>query len=275
MLKSNNEPMAAKQTYDKLAGMQRSLAGDSLVFSLAFIAETCDEWVMAYTGGKGRAFRSIISRMPPHEVYIETHLGSGAVMRHKRPARLSIGVDIDHRVLRAFAREPSSAELINGDAADFLATFPFAGDELVYADPPYWPAARRRGRCYPHDYSASDHLHLLGVLLSLRCAVMLSGYRCEAYDERLSGWTRHDFEAVSQTGLVEESLWMNFEPGCDLHDYRYIGADFREREALSRRRRTQIRKLQQLSALERRAVLSDLAQSFPDDFRAASRFCDP
>ncbi|ODS31873.1 MAG: D12 class N6 adenine-specific DNA methyltransferase, partial [Candidatus Scalindua rubra] len=24
--------------------------------------------------------------MPPHEVYIETHLGGGAVMRNKRPS---------------------------------------------------------------------------------------------------------------------------------------------------------------------------------------------
>ena len=48
---------------------------------------------MHYQGGKGGVFQKLINRMPPHEVYIETHLGGGAVMRNKRPAGSNIGIE--------------------------------------------------------------------------------------------------------------------------------------------------------------------------------------
>ena len=50
---------------------------------------------MNYPGGKGLLYQKFINLMPLHEVYIETHLGGGAIMRNKRPARRNIGIDID------------------------------------------------------------------------------------------------------------------------------------------------------------------------------------
>ena len=57
---------------------------------------------MAYPGGKAGAgvYQRIINQIPPHDVYIEPFLGDGAVLRRKRPASVSIGVDADCRVLR-------------------------------------------------------------------------------------------------------------------------------------------------------------------------------
>lgn len=104
---------------------------------------------------------------------------------------------------------------------------------------------------------------------------MLSGYRSETYDDRLAGWHRQDFQSVTQAGPVEESIWMNFEPDGLLHDYSYVGGDFREREALKRRRQTQIRRLAASQPMERRAILVALAREFPEDFRAAAQACDP
>ena len=40
--------------------------------------------------------------MPPHAVYIETHLGGGAVMKRKPAALRSTGVDRDARALESF-----------------------------------------------------------------------------------------------------------------------------------------------------------------------------
>ncbi|MBS0352463.1 MAG: DNA adenine methylase, partial [Proteobacteria bacterium] len=48
---------------------------------------------MSYPGGKGKCYQRLINLMPPHETYIETHLGSGAVLRNKRPAKTTIGID--------------------------------------------------------------------------------------------------------------------------------------------------------------------------------------
>lgn len=54
---------------------------------------------MKYLGAKSGSgvYQAIVAQMPPHDTYIETHLGSGAVMRAKPPAARSIGVEIDRR----------------------------------------------------------------------------------------------------------------------------------------------------------------------------------
>ena len=57
---------------------------------------------MRYPGGKGKTYQHIINLMPSHDVYIETHLGSGAVMRHKKPAKKNIGIDADASVLASW-----------------------------------------------------------------------------------------------------------------------------------------------------------------------------
>src|ERR1700759_4577910 len=103
---------------------------------------------MTYRGGKNGAgvYQQLICMMPPHHTYIEPFLGSGAVMRMKRPARYSIGIDADAAAVEAFRLQaaslfPSSGagklKLIVGDAIEFLREYPWRGGELVYCDPPY------------------------------------------------------------------------------------------------------------------------------------------
>lgn len=224
---------------------------------------------MTYPGGKGRVYQRIISLMPPHATYIETHLGGGAVLKHKRPARRSVGIDIDADVIERWRTlEVAGLELFHGCAIAFLRTFPFSGDELVYADPPYWPDARRRARCYRHDCTPEQHIELLDTMLSLPCRVMISGYQNPVYDEVLSSWARHLITNQTQAGPVEEALWTNFEPDHLLHDYSYVGADFRERERIQRSRRSQVERLRRIPPVERAAMLSDIAETFPDEVLA-------
>ena len=110
-----------------------------------FIAHFCDAARMTYPGGKGRAYQRIISLMPPHATYVETHLGGGSVLRHKRPARRSIGIDIDVGVVERWRYAGMAGlKVVHGCAAAFLRGCAFSGDELVYCDPPYWPDAQRR-----------------------------------------------------------------------------------------------------------------------------------
>jgi len=54
---------------------------------------------MNYPGGKGGVYHKLINLMPPHEIYIETHLGGGAIMRNKYPAKRNIGIEIDSQVI--------------------------------------------------------------------------------------------------------------------------------------------------------------------------------
>ena len=57
-----------------------------------------------YSGSKATAglCQPLITLMPPHSVYLETHLGSGAIMQRKPVARRNIGIDIDAQALARF-----------------------------------------------------------------------------------------------------------------------------------------------------------------------------
>ncbi len=221
---------------------------------------------MRYPGGKGKCFHHIINLMPPHRVYIETHLGGGAVLRHKRAALRNIGIELDPRVLEAWRADAKAlgVELVEGRAEDFLREFPFQGDELVYVDAPYHPGTRRRERVYTHDYTEADHERLLELLLGLRCKVMLSGYANPLYDRVLCSWHRHDFQAKTHQGCRTESLWLNFAPPASLHDTRYLGANFREREVTRRRLERLQNRLRRMDAHERAAIAQWLHESYPD-----------
>lgn len=60
---------------------------------------------MKYPGGKNGSgvYQRLISMMPPHDVYIELFLGSGAVMRRKKPAdRISIAYELNAKTIADF-----------------------------------------------------------------------------------------------------------------------------------------------------------------------------
>ena len=67
-----------------------------------------------YFGSKATAglCQPIIAMMPPHDTYIETHLGGGAIMKRKPPALHNIGIDIDPQPLSYFDCA-YSVELVN------------------------------------------------------------------------------------------------------------------------------------------------------------------
>ncbi|KQQ13617.1 hypothetical protein ASF53_11635 [Methylobacterium sp. Leaf123] len=215
--------------------------------------------------------------MPPHRTYIETHLGHGAVLRHKKPAQESFGYDRDPTVIAWWAdRTPSGCTIEVGDGIAQLKAWRFTGEELVYCDPPYLAATRRsRGKLYRHDYSEADHVAALAVLRNLPCSVILSGYASKLYADLLPGWQRIDIPGWSQAGAVIESLWVNYTPSDDLHDYQHIGATFREREQIRRRRSRVLSRIQALPTPERLAMLEELAAADAPAFLAvASRLHD-
>ena len=218
---------------------------------------------MRYPGGKGKCFQQLINLMPPHVTYIETHLGGGAVMRNKKAAARSYGIDLDAAVIDAWRlSHPEACTLVHGDAITFLDQFDFAGGELVYADPPYMAATRRRSKIYRHEYDDAEHERLLHNLKNLPCLVMISGYDNSLYDERLSGWSRHTFNAMSHVGLRSECVWFNFDPPKQLHDAKFLGTTFREREAIKRRHERLVDRFDQMAPIERHHVLELLNARF-------------
>jgi site-specific DNA-adenine methylase len=56
----------------------------------------------SYFGSKATSglCQAIIALMPPHDTYIETHVGGGAIMRRKAPAPPGVRIDVaSHREL--------------------------------------------------------------------------------------------------------------------------------------------------------------------------------
>ena len=92
---------------------------------------------MGYFGSKATSglCQPLIAMMPPHDTYIETHLGGGAIMRRKPAALHNIGIDRDARALGEFECD-YPVELIHGCAHRFLGEYAFEGTELLYSDPP-------------------------------------------------------------------------------------------------------------------------------------------
>ncbi len=243
-----------------------------------------------YPGGKGNCYQQIINQIPPHTVYIEPFLGYGAVMRAKTPSPLSIGIDKDinalHRVASSLTMTAAIAEnsvtavpshmtmladraidgvtsawLMHGDALPFLATVPLTGDEFIYADPPYLFSARKSKRqLYDYELGTEDeHLFLLDVLRNLSCPVAISGYQSELYADMLHDWRSYSFQAVTRGGtMATEWVWMNYPKPRKLHEYTYLGDNFRERERIKRKAERWVTRFTKLPALERAAIIDQL-----------------
>ena len=226
---------------------------------------------MNYPGGKNSSYQKIINLTPPHATYIEPFAGSGAILRYKRPAVANIAIDADGAAVEALAAaiaasgDTSAYQFINADAITWLASYPFRGDEFVYADPPYILSSRRQHRqIYRYELSDEQHIELLAILRRLPCKVMISGYWSELYDQALTccGWHIQTFEAMTRGGsIATEYLWMNYPEPIELHDYRYLGDNFRERERIKRKKQRWADRLQKMSILERRAILAVIREN--------------
>ena len=227
-----------------------------------------------YPGGKNSSYQTIINLIPPHEVYIEPFVGSGAILLNKRPARWSIAIDRDASAAESLLATIAGRDdlsrittIICDDATRWLAEYRFTGLEFVYADPPYLMSSRRQHRqLYRWELSTeNEHRQLLAILKSLPCKVMISGYWSELYERELAGWEVETFEAVTRGGgMATEYLWMNYPHPVALHDYRYLGAGFRERERIKRKKARWLSRWQNMPTLEKQAILAALQEQLPD-----------
>jgi len=212
----------------------------------------------SYFGSKATSglCQPIIAMMPPHDTYIETHLGGGAIMRRKPPALRNIAIDLDLEALGGFECD-YPVEKVQGCAHEFLSAYTFSSRELVYCDPPYLHYTRTSNRRYRFDYTEQDHIELLELLKKIPCSVMLSGYPSVLYDELLTDWGSLELQVMNQGGVRTEKLWFNFTPDR-VHWPRYAGKNFTDRQRIKRKAETWARRYHALPRAERLAVLSSI-----------------
>lgn len=209
-----------------------------------------------YLGSKAASglFQNIIAMMPPHDTYIETHLGGGAVMKRKPITVNSIGIDIDPQVLSNFDCD-YPVHLVNGCAHHFLAQYDYSGSELLYCDPPYLAQTRTSRYRYRFEYTKHDHIELLKLLKSLPCYVILSGYPSSLYDDLLGDWNTLELQAMTRGGVRTEKLWFNYTIDR-VHWASYAGKNFTDRQRIKRKAQRWEKKYQALPRAERLAMLA-------------------
>ena len=213
----------------------------------------------------GNGIRELLCRIFPPD--------DPPLLKHKRPARLNIGNDLDPEVIRKAAttfkyydtgsqNSSRAPYFIKGDAVRLLEKFQFrpffSKNTFIYSDPPYLMETRKGGKLYNFEYTDDQHLELLTTLKAIPCMVMISGYWSEMYADMLSDWNSFTFKAMTRQGLANEWVWYNYPDPVELHDYSFLGSNFRERERIKRKIGRWTNRLKRLPVLERKAILEKI-----------------
>lgn len=219
---------------------------------------------VGYLGSKAQAgvFQRIISNMPPHSVYVEAFCGSGQIFRRKRAAAVNVLIDADAGVFQGVASDLTARaqRVIIGDAGLEIPKLALPDHAVVYCDPPYVHSTRTSRHGYNFEMTDGAHAALLTMLQTLKCRVLLSGYPSKLYDDMLRGWRCESYRLRTRGRTLTECLWCNFPPPVELHDWSYVGTNYRERLTLKRLADRFTARLARMPELKRNFILSLLQQ---------------
>ena len=155
-------------------------------------------------------------------------------------------------------------QFLHMDALAWLDTATITPADFIYADPPYLMFTRSYQRpLYAHEFATeAEHEQLLKLLMNLNCMVMISGYWSELYADLLADWRTLTIGTRDRAGNQKiEWLWMNYPEPNRLHDYSWLGDDYREREKLNKRKKRLIRKLHKMPRLERLSLMAAIQEA--------------
>ena len=233
-----------------------------------------------YNGGKNGSgvYQAIINQIPPHDVFISGFAGNCGVLANKRRASMAnIAIDLDASVVEGWSLIPG----INAqkkDAIEFLEkstgkdkfifedlhtnSFKLTTNLFIFLDPPYLSSSRTGKNKY-YKFEMSDpatHKRMLSAVVKLKCNCLIIHYPNELYDEMLSGWRTKDIQGRTRRGMRTERMYMNYPEPTELHDYSYIGENFRQRELFKKSKINMIEKFQRMTPLERNYIVNSLKE---------------
>ena len=251
-----------------------------------------------YPGCKGGAgvYQQIISHIPRCKILYIPFLGHCAITRNiRRPYKLILN-DKDPRVVEAwkeallsagfilnngvtaeiqkkqfaldliylFEDDRSMIHLFCGDAVPQLRHFGGFENIVIYADPPYRMQDRRkRTKLYRKESSEKLHRDLLSLFKKMSARVILSSYKNNQYDSALKQWSTHSFNAMTHGGPALETIYYNFDRDTiQLHDYRFIGKNFKDRERIKLKIQRLSTRLRRLPTQERNAILNAIKEQY-------------
>lgn len=222
-----------------------------------------------YFGGKSGAgtYQTIINHIPPHRIFMSLFAGNCGIFKNIRRAEYSVINDIDSSVSNAWSNIHDDILVLQKDAIDFLKTDIFNIEYkkqwkhiFIFLDPPYLMATRKRqNKIYNFEFSEDQHIALLDCVLSLPPGIniMISHYPCPLYDDKLKNWQKVSFQSSTRHGSATENIYFNYSLNGELHDYSYIGQNFRHREKYKRIKDNFFLKLNKMEPLLRNALLQE------------------
>jgi DNA adenine methylase len=155
-----------------------------------------------------RARRFLVRVWQAHGGDLSTRVGwaCGGVKQASNK-RINLWKQLPDRIALV-AQRLLDAEIENRPALDVIQRYS-GRDVLIYADPPY-PLSTRHGKLYQHEMTDADHIELLDALDKHPGPVVLSGYHCPLYDDRLAHWQTVEKRVQAEKGnLRTEVLWLN------------------------------------------------------------------
>lgn len=220
-----------------------------------------------YPGSKNGAgvAERIIGQMPPHDEYIEGFAGSAAVFRRKAPCKKSWLIDIDPKTCQQLGSTLggyAGVDVVCASFLDWIKTYRWSvrPSTLIYLDSPYLQDVRSR-TLYDFEFNApKQHKELLELMRKLPCMVMATHYYALLWHNQLFDWRRVEIPTMTHGGKRIEVLWCNFEAPQLLHDPRFAGGGYRERENIARKRRRWAAKFAKMDRRERQAVATALVE---------------
>jgi len=118
----------------------------------------------------------------------------------------------------------SSVIIENKDGIELIKKYD-RSNVFMYLDPPYHHDSRTSAR-YACDMNNEQQIIFLDTILKLKhTKILLSGYNCEEYNNKLSKWDKIEMEIKTQDGnrmpkTKVEVLWKNYNTICTTQDLR-------------------------------------------------------
>lgn len=218
--------------------------------------------ISTYYGGKGAegTYQKIINQIPPHKIRVIGCAGLCSVTRNMEPSDITFLIDKDQQLIQGWrnakklSNKPGTIVPICDDFMNWgnrVGELSQSNDVFVYLDPPYPLSSRKCSReIYQHEMSDDDHRKLLAIACSFSCPTAISTYPNSIYSEILTDWRLLEFQSSTRHGLATEHLYMNYPEPIELHDYSYLGDDFRQREQIKKKHRSLVRKVSDLTPKE-------------------------
>tara|TARA_R110002051_G_scaffold257868_1_gene316872 strand:- start:9711 stop:10421 length:711 start_codon:yes stop_codon:yes gene_type:complete len=222
-----------------------------------------------YFGGKGGSgtYQQIINIIPPHKHLLIPFAGNCGVTRNIKPCQRTYVNDLDAVVVDAWlnseAVKQGCISVNKKDAFEFIEIVFHSFnsyDSVNYWDPPYPKDTRKSNHKYKYELSDQQHLNLLDLAKkNKQHKILISTYDNLMYQHELKGWNNIQFTSQTRKGVAVETVYFNYDMPTELHDYSYLGNDYKEREQYKLKRSRLIDKFNRMTPLERNYYMEALS----------------